>query len=176
MNHSSIVNKIFFRLIALTNVLISPILLTPTFVGAAGITDVGHSTSEAHLRVAQTDRWTTQVYAQLLTLAVAAGFTKDDITHKPFIGDLGHESYEDITVNLRKGVTYVIVGVCDEDCSDFDLRLYDENGNLIAKDTKRDSTPVVAVTPSWNARFTVRSIMVRCSNAPCRYGIGFFGR
>ncbi len=126
--------------------------------------------------MAQGDRWTAQVRLQLLAIAVGAGLTKDDITHAPFISRLNHRRYEDVTVNLRRGIGYAIIGVCDEDCSDLDLELYDDNGNLISYDTKRNSTPFVGVTPNRSARFTVRVIMSRCSNAPCRYGIGFFGR
>jgi hypothetical protein len=140
---------------------------------AATLTPVNN---EVDTQVAQTDRWTNQVRSQLLSLALAAGFDGNSLTHEPFIGDLGNGGEADITLNVRSGVSYAIVGVCDNDCRDMDLKLYDDNGNLISSDTQRDDTPLVRVTPRWNARFTIRVIMANCSNAPCRYGIGFFGK
>jgi hypothetical protein len=32
------------------------------------------------------------------------------------------------------GVSYLIVAVCDQDCRDMDLCLFDENRNLISED------------------------------------------
>ncbi len=137
---------------------------------------VERSSNEAYIQVAQTDRWTNQVREQLLKAAIAAGFGGYQMTYDPFIGDLGRGGESDVTLNVRSGVSYAIVGVCDNDCRDIDLRLYDDNGNLIVSDIQRDDTPVVKFTPRWNARFTVRVIMANCSNAPCRYGIGFFNK
>ncbi|MGC1525491.1 MAG: hypothetical protein WA783_05525, partial [Phormidesmis sp.] len=74
------------------------------------------------------------------------------------------------------GVTYSLVGVCDEDCSDLDIVLYDDNGNIVASDLQPDDFPVVTVTPRWNAQFTINVRMVSCSIAPCRFGVGAFGR
>ncbi|MEA5581952.1 hypothetical protein VB620_11440 [Nodularia harveyana UHCC-0300] len=126
--------------------------------------------------LARADRWTDQVRSQLIKAALAAGFGGYSLTHDPFIGDLGNGGENDITLNLRGNVSYAIVGACDSDCRDIDLKVYDDNGNLISSDLQRDDTPLVRFTPRWNARFTIRVIMPNCSNAPCRYGIGAFGK
>lgn len=146
------------------------VLLTANFASA------DHSNDETYTRIAQTDQWTNQVRAQLLGVALALGLDGYQMTHDPFIGDLGRGGEKDITVNVRAGVSYAIVGVCDNDCRDIDFELYDDNGNLMTSDTEYDDTPIVKFTPRWNARFTIRVIMVSCSNAPCRYGIGSFGK
>ena len=127
-------------------------------------------------QIAQTDRWTTQVRTQLFRAALALGYGNYTMTHNPFIGDLGRRGQDDVTLNLRKGTSYAIVGVCDNDCRDIDIVLYDDNGNVVASDTKNDDTPVVTITPRWNAQFTIRVVMSSCSNAPCRYGVGAFGQ
>ncbi len=128
------------------------------------------------IQIAQADRSTNQVLNQLRLLRdnmVPKGFRS---THNPFIGNLGRGGDENITLNLRQGTTYTIVGVCDSDCRDLDLELFDGNGNRLASDRKVNSIPFVSVSPRWNARFTVKAIMPSCSNEPCRYGIEVFGK
>lgn len=132
--------------------------------------------SRTGIQIAQTNRATNQVFNQLRRIRntfTSRGFRS---THDPFIGNLGQGGDETITINLRQGISYAIVGVCDNDCRDLDLEVYDGNGNRLAVDSKADSMPVVSVSPRWNARFTIRAIMPSCSNEPCRYGIEVFGK
>jgi hypothetical protein len=152
------------------SVLSSSILLITDFARA------DRSSNEVDIQVAQTDRWTNQVRRQWLDAAQATGLRGYQMTHNPFIGQLGRRGETDITLNVRSGVSYTLIGVCDADCRDIDLKLYDDNGNLISSDTDRDDKPVIQFTPRWNARFTIRVIMASCSNAPCRFGIGSFGK
>ncbi|MDX2256990.1 MAG: hypothetical protein NW214_15865 [Pseudanabaenaceae cyanobacterium bins.39] len=132
--------------------------------------------NENRVLIAQNDKWTNQVRSQLVRASVAIGLVNYQMTHNPFIGDLGNRGKDDVTLNLRRGTSYAIVGVCDNDCRDIDLELYDDNGNLVASDTQNDDTPVIRITPRWNAEFTIRVVMASCSNSPCRYGIGTFGQ
>lgn len=162
-------------------VVLSRLILSIMFLGGITYSTIDGaradlSTNQTDIHIAQTDRWTSQVRNQLIQAARAAGYGRARLTHNPFIGDLGGGGEDDITLNLRKGVSYTILGVCDEDCRDIDLGIYDDNGNLISSDLQRDDIPVVKVTPRWNARFTIKVMMPSCSNAPCRYGIGVFGR
>ncbi len=126
--------------------------------------------------IAQTDRWANQVRRELLKASLAAGLGGYSLTHDPFISSLGRGGVEDVTVTLRQGKAYALIGVCDDDCRDLDFKLYDDNGNLVASDTQGDDTPIVRASPRWSAQFTLRVAMVKCSNAPCRYGVGIFGR
>ncbi|XWK89163.1 MAG: hypothetical protein U7127_03585 [Phormidium sp.] len=122
------------------------------------------------------DRFTEQVRTQLIRVVRSAGYGGYGLTHEPFIGDLGNGGEDDLNLNLKAGVSYAIVGVCDQDCSDLDLKIYDDNGNVVASDVQKDDFPVVKVEPRWNARFRLKIYMPSCRNAPCRYGIGVFGR
>ncbi|HEY9802966.1 MAG TPA: hypothetical protein V6D25_21565 [Leptolyngbyaceae cyanobacterium] len=133
------------------------------------------SAPKTGIQIAQSDRYTRQVRNQLIGAARVAGQGGLSLTHEPFVGDLGRNGDDYITINLRQGVSYAILGVCDEDCNDLDIELYDDNGNLIAYDTKPDDRPFITVRPRWNARFRIKVLMPGCSNAPCRYGIGAFG-
>ena len=112
-------------------------------------------------------------------LDAAEGLARDNgysSTHSRYSGQLDAGQDETVTIDLDAGVSYLIIGQCDGDCSDIDLWLYDENGNLIEEDVLEDDTPIVEVTPIRSARFTVRTRMVTCDVEPCYYGIGVFGQ
>lgn len=49
-------------------------------------------------------------------------------------GQLTHGDSEAYTVTLEAGSSYMLRGVCDEDCLDLDLALYDGYGKLISHD------------------------------------------
>jgi hypothetical protein len=74
-------------------------------------------------------------------------------------------------INLNANVSYTIGAVCDEDCTDIDMSLYDENGNLVSEDVLEDNYPVVNVAPIRNAQFRLVLSMFACSIEPCRYQI-----
>jgi hypothetical protein len=73
---------------------------------------------------------------------------------------------------LMNGDTYVltgqfyanetIFGVCDDDCNDLDINLYDLTGTLISSDTLTDDLPVV-VAP-YEGTFNVEVIMTSCTH------------
>jgi hypothetical protein len=88
--------------------------------------------------------------------------------------DEGENEY--FTVTLDRGRAYMIAGACDQDCSDVDLKIFDENWNEIDADRRTDDLPVVAVTPSWTGRFNIKVTMYECSSEPCYYGVGIFER
>jgi hypothetical protein len=68
-------------------------------------------------------------------------------------GVLGPGQTEAFDVVLQGGVSYTIfvdpyqVGV------DFDLGIFDENGNLVAQDTSTAPNAVCVVTPRWTGPF-----------------------
>lgn len=97
-----------------------------------------------NLSVAQrsSNQFVETVKQQLIKAAQAAVRAGFRLTHDPFVDRLGNGGNDDITLNLRKGTSYVIVGVCDDDCKDMDLKLYDDNGRLVDSDTAADDTPI----------------------------------
>ncbi len=106
-------------------------------------------------------------------LANSRGFSS---THARYNGQLRNGQERSVTLDLEAGVGYMMVAQCDNDCSDIDMWLYDENGNLIDEDVLVDDTPITNVTPIRNARFTLRTRMISCSVEPCYYGIGVYGQ
>jgi hypothetical protein len=66
--------------------------------------------------------------------------------------------------------------VCDRDCSDLDIRVYDGSGALIVEDTSTTSQPNVGVIPTTGGNFNVQVHMYACSVAPCYYAVALYGR
>lgn len=97
-------------------------------------------------------------------------------THSYKIDKLNQNREEVFSLRLRQGHEYLLASVCDTDCSDIDIKVYDENGNQIAQDTQVDDMPVVRVRPRWSGPFRIRVKMYSCTDNPCYYGIGVFGK
>ena len=83
--------------------------------------------------------------------------------------------YKTITYTLTGGETYKIVGACDNQCSNLDLELRDDNGNLIQRDSASDDIPIVEVTPRRDGKFSLKVSMRDCSSsAGCVYGVDVY--
>ncbi len=81
---------------------------------------------------------------------------------------------ESYTVTLQSGYQYKIVSVCDEDCGDVDMWIYDENNREIDSDVRSDDMPICDVSPKWTGKFTIKVKMYDCDSNPCYYGIGIY--
>jgi hypothetical protein len=68
-------------------------------------------------------------------------------------GVLGPGQAEYIDVALRGGVTYSVYVAPVEPGVDFDLYVYDENGNLVVQDTRDISDAHCLITPLWTGTF-----------------------
>jgi hypothetical protein len=126
--------------------------------------------------MAQESRWEEQVRAQLRRLGERHARDGYELSHDIYTGSLDDDETESVTLTLRRGVSYIIRAVCDEDCSDVDLRLYDEAGNEIDGDVEVDDFPLVTVTPRTTRTYRVRVIMATCTTAPCWFGVGVFSK
>jgi hypothetical protein len=122
------------------------------------------------------DRFERQVRQQLDNAAQKLGKNGFELTHRIHTGELRQGQQEEIRVELDRGRAYVIVGVCDNDCKDVDLKLFDPRGREIDSDVQLDDFPAVAAEPARTDNYTVRAIMAACTAAPCRYGFGVFAR
>jgi hypothetical protein len=122
------------------------------------------------------DRFERQVREQLSQAAQKLGKSGFTLTHHIHTSALKQNEDEDVTLELDRGHGYLIIGVCDNDCKDVDLRLFDAAGAQVDKDVERDDYPAVAVDVTSTQRYTVRASMAACSAAPCRYGFGVFAK
>ncbi|AFY44986.1 hypothetical protein [Nostoc sp. PCC 7107] len=117
-----------------------------------------------------------QVREQLRGAAIATDLDGYTLTHKPTIDTLREGRSHYINVNLRADTSYGIVGVCDRDCRDLDISLYDDRGNLIASDLQDDDIPMISLNPDRSGRYQIQVDMANCNANTCYYGIGVFGQ
>jgi hypothetical protein len=74
-------------------------------------------------------------------------------------------------VSLSGGTGYMMLGVCDGDCTNVDLEVIDmRTGGVVADDVLPDDFPVVQFTPPADGQYMVRLLMRTCAVAPCYAG------
>jgi hypothetical protein len=141
-----------------------------TLLAVASVSVVTSSAS------AQQNEWVQQVRRQL----TAAGGTFSQrgytLSHDIHTGSLRDDASEDLTLSLDGGTEYQIVGVCDNDCSDVDITLYDASGSVVDSDLLDDDVPIVSVSPSRSGRYRVHVSMAVCTAEPCYYGVGVYSK
>jgi hypothetical protein len=91
-------------------------------------------------------------------------------------GELNDGAAETIRVSLNAGTSYIIVGVCDEDCADLDLVLSDATGRSLAQDVLDDDTPVLTLEITRSGGYDLRVRMPDCDVNPCEYGIAILAQ
>lgn len=112
-----------------------------------------------------------QIRAQLARRAANAlqhGYTAD---REPVYGALNDDDSDQKAVTLRAGAHYVIIGVCDEDCSDVDLRLYGPDGTKIIEDIETDDYPTLQFTAPVTGTYRLSVEMATCRQNPCYWGV-----
>lgn len=118
------------------------------------------------------DQWMQQVAAQLDAVVDALDTEGLTPAGDPHGGALNEGESEEVELELTAG-SYLIVGVCDADCSDLDL-LLSHDGDEVDSDYEDDDTPVLAVEVEEGGTLILRVEMAACGNGPCRFGIGVF--
>jgi len=130
----------------------------------------------ATLGAQQKDEWTAQVRKQLRAAGAELEKHGYELTHHIYTGALDDGDDDTVEFELEIGAEYQIVGVCDTDCSDLDLTIFDTTGKEIDSDDEDDDAPIVTAEPRRTGRYRVVVSMAACSAEPCRYGIGIFGK
>lgn len=92
------------------------------------------------------------------------------------MGTLQKRRMEAWTFSLDKGTSYLIAGVCDDDCQRVDVVLKDADDRIVARREAGDSAPGIAFTPRRDGRYTVEVTMAQCRGDPCFFGFGIFAR
>jgi hypothetical protein len=121
-------------------------------------------------------QWEQQVNEQLNVAAALFEGEGFSLTGSAITGTLNQQASADHSVTLQGGVGYIVIAVCDNDCSDIDLRLLDEAGNELDSDYEQDAYPIVATTPAGTAQYQVHVYMASCSTQPCFYGVGVYAQ
>jgi hypothetical protein len=95
---------------------------------------------------------------------------------EPMTGSLNNAAAEAMMVNLQGGARYAIVGVCDNDCSDVDLRIWAPDGTKLAEDILVDDTPVLEFTATVTGQYRLSVEMAACHTNPCYWGVQVYRR
>jgi hypothetical protein len=121
------------------------------------------------------NQYTRQVISQLDGMeSRAVGTGKTRLFRSP-IFQLNEGESISYQVNLARGGSYMIGGVCDNDCPDLDIALIDPRGREVATDTLTDSVPVVGYDARQGGTYTVRVLMYDCNSSPCSAGLTVMG-
>lgn len=80
---------------------------------------------------------------------------------------------EEFEMELEAGQNYIFVGVCDENCSDLDITIYDEDGDEIDSDVEMDDTPMVMIEAEEDMKVTIKVTMATCDDE-CHFGLGVY--
>jgi len=110
------------------------------------------------------DRWVRQVRAQLERAKASLGT-------KARVGTLDTGESESFTLTLQAGVSYTVVGTCDEDCERLGLVLSDLSSHDLAADRTSENAPVVRIVPREGAAYRLRVVVASCRMNPCRFGV-----
>ena len=108
---------------------------------------------------------------QELKAAEGFGYARDAVFGSLEEGD--DEYFEFEFVGHRD---YVVVGICDNDCSDLDLLLYDYDDNVIMQDVDPDDEPVLVIPAGRSGTYYIEAAMPSCSVEPCYYAVQVFHR
>ena len=112
---------------------------------------------------------TTQLDSAVVLMA-GQGFTPADDAVR---GSLDQGEDEEFELELEAGKTYIIMAVCDGDCSDLDLALT-SSGQDVDSDYEPDDVPMVMVEVERSATYNLKVEMATCSVEPCAFGVAVF--
>ena len=143
--------------------------------------DTGNSTKWTQNFVSDTpaapssgEKWRLQVEKAVTEAARSMSKQGYELSDQVYTGSLAKSGHYDMRVTLEGGRRYRVIGRCDDDCSDLDLRLYNSAGTEVNADVEADRVPMVGATPVSSATYTVRVIMSECSTTTCYYSVGVF--
>lgn len=102
-----------------------------------------------------------------------------DTQHKPlmdrgYVRDEGTEDWVGLLkvgtpkvweVQLVRGIDYQVVGVCDSECKDVDMEIYDPSGAKMGGDVLADDAPQVHFVPTSSGAHTVKVWLRTCNAA-----------
>ncbi len=116
------------------------------------------------------------ILAQLQQAQAALAQQGFQVIGQPATGGLNQAQTWNIPAELHMGFEYRILGVCDRDCTDLDLVLYDGNGAAILQDTAVSSQPLMGLQPNYTGPYTIQVQMYQCTIEPCYWAVALYGR
>jgi hypothetical protein len=100
-------------------------------------------------------------------------FTERGARHS---GGLAEGDSAVIVLQLEAGLQYLVVGVCDEDCSDLDFDITGPTGEQVDEDYELDDTPIVAAEVKTAGGYSLTVSMAGCSVELCGFAVAVFAK
>jgi len=124
----------------------------------------------------QGNRWERQVETRFTQAGVTLlrnGYAPMTTTWR---GALNNSETASDTITLAGGGSYVLLGVCDDDCGEIELQLFAANGYEIDASKGAGAAPIVHVTPPERTSYRLTIRMTGCGMNPCWYGVSMYRR
>lgn len=90
------------------------------------------------------------------------------------IGEVEAGGTDGFPMTVNGNAEYIIVAVCDADCGDVDLVVYDAEEDEAAADIEYDDYPVIEF--QGEGEYWVEVVMTECAAETCLYAIQVFER
>jgi hypothetical protein len=96
-------------------------------------------------------------------------------SHNRKIDIIRRNQSDSYNLELDRGVRYMLVGVCDNDCNDVDIYVYDDRNRNVAEFEKFGDLAAVVVNPPRTAQYRIVVSVPGCRTADCLIGVGVYG-
>lgn len=94
----------------------------------------------------------------------------------PLAGSLASQRVTQLPLTLRVGQQVRIVGVCDQNCADLDIRVLDPQGGVVAEDVRDNARPAVDLRARHYGAHTIEVGMADCEAPRCRFAVNVYTR
>ena len=115
-----------------------------------------------------------QIRGQLVRIDDIMGVWGLSPALEAYTGILNEGASERLKLPLQTGLNYRIGGVCDVDCSDLDLILYDADGRVVDEDVQVDKVPLLEFTVPSTRTYELEVALITCSAEPCYWGVKLY--
>ena len=139
----------------------------------AEIADELELTEDQRRTLAELEDWERSVAVQLLRAMALYSREGWAALEDRSLGYLEVDEVDGMTARLQPG-DYMAVAVCDDDCSDIDLAVFDGNQEELGSDVRVDAFPVVDFAVPRQGDYHFVASMAECSHEPCYYAIQLF--
>ena len=95
------------------------------------------------------------------------------LSHGPLTGTLDAGASASVEIHTCAGIEYTAQGLCDGDCTHFDLTAYNASADVLDSDALFDAFPVLIFTPAESGVTTLSVEMVSCTGS-CDWGVQLF--
>lgn len=93
-----------------------------------------------------------------------------------WVDDLSEGDDMYVELEMFQDYEYIAVGVCDNDCGDIDLLIFDARDREVASDISDDDVPVLHGSPDYDGTYFLEAQMHDCNTRTCAFGVAIYAR